>query len=151
MATRGDHVWTDADDDYIRKRWPAGDSTSSIAKALGVSKNAVVGRKKRIGGLDARPTVENFRRHRAPAEAKLVRPIATPPKQTLPPMPIIPLLVETPSRPLESLPRPLPARGTCCWLSGDKPFRHCDKPALFGKPYCEAHCAIAYVRRTVAA
>lgn len=40
----------------------------------------------------------------------------------------------------------------CCWPIGDpgtREFRYCDDPALFGKPYCEDHAKVAYLRRKV--
>ncbi len=38
---------------------------------------------------------------------------------------------------------------TCCWPLGEPGtpgFRFCDDSALQGKPYCEAHAALAYVK-----
>jgi GcrA cell cycle regulator len=42
--------------------------------------------------------------------------------------------------------RPAP---TCCWPIGDpgtKTFRFCDDASLAGKPYCDEHAKLAYVR-----
>jgi len=38
---------------------------------------------------------------------------------------------------------------TCCWPIGEpgtKSFRFCDDASLPGKPYCDAHAKVAYVR-----
>jgi len=49
-------------------------------------------------------------------------------------------------------PRPAPLRlgnATCCWPIGEPGtpgFRFCGAPAIAGKPYCEEHAAVAYVR-----
>jgi GcrA cell cycle regulator len=51
-----------------------------------------------------------------------------------------------------ALPRTVPARfssASCCWPIGEpgKPgFRFCGSSAIAGKPYCEEHAALAYVR-----
>jgi GcrA cell cycle regulator len=37
----------------------------------------------------------------------------------------------------------------CCWPLGEpgtKSFRFCSDPSLPGKPYCEAHASLAYVK-----
>jgi GcrA cell cycle regulator len=38
---------------------------------------------------------------------------------------------------------------TCCWPIGEPgtaSFRFCDAHAVSGKPYCDAHAQIAYVK-----
>ncbi len=42
--------------------------------------------------------------------------------------------------------RPAPA---CCWPIGEpgkRDFHFCDDPSIPGKPYCEEHVKLAYVR-----
>jgi GcrA cell cycle regulator len=47
---------------------------------------------------------------------------------------------------------PAPARRSapsCCWPIGEpgkKDFRFCDDVSVPGKPYCEAHVRLAYVK-----
>jgi GcrA cell cycle regulator len=47
---------------------------------------------------------------------------------------------------------PVPTRRSapsCCWPIGDpgtKAFRFCDDSSLPGKPYCDEHAKLAYVR-----
>jgi GcrA cell cycle regulator len=45
--------------------------------------------------------------------------------------------------------RPLPPPITCSWPLGEpgkKGFQFCGKTCLPGKPYCDEHCKLAYVR-----
>ncbi len=46
-------------------------------------------------------------------------------------------------------PRPFARTVACCWPIGEpgtKSFRFCDGDALLGKPYCQEHAALAYVK-----
>jgi GcrA cell cycle regulator len=47
-------------------------------------------------------------------------------------------------------PKPkLPRTAPCCWPIGEPgtaSFHFCNAAAMTGKPYCEEHAAIAYVR-----
>ncbi|PPQ34988.1 hypothetical protein CCS01_09190 [Rhodopila globiformis] len=70
------------------------------------------------------------------------------------PMPIpsaAPALVQ-PVRPVVAAPPPPPVRRSapaCCWPIGEpgtKNFRFCDEASLPGKPYCDEHARLAYVR-----
>jgi len=77
-----------------------------------------------------------------PAPVIAMRPVALPP-----PAPVI-----TPS-PRVSLPSmPIQTRRStpsCCWPIGEpgtKAFRFCDDASLPGKPYCDEHAKLAYVR-----
>ncbi len=130
----------------LRVLWTEGHSTAEIGRRLNVSKNAVVGKAHRLdlpprpspirrgveGSVSPRPHLP--RRTQGPTlpplassigvPAPALRPITSPPKQTL---------------------RATP----CCWPIGEpgKPsFHFCNVGSLPGKPYCEDHAAIAYVR-----
>lgn len=48
--------WTEERDATLRRRWKAGDSGGDIARALGLTRNAVMGRLGRLGLLGERPT-----------------------------------------------------------------------------------------------
>jgi GcrA cell cycle regulator len=69
-------------------------------------------------------------------------------------MPVLdppPRLAERPAPVLRAIPAPRPgARITpCCWPIGEpgkSSFRFCDVDAIAGKPYCEEHSALAYVK-----
>jgi GcrA cell cycle regulator len=99
----------------------------------------------------------------APAEAVVVEPakIAAPVKEPvieLAPAPIAPPLKIAPApRPVQVAPsrlQPVAARPygrvvTCCWPIGEpgtKTFRFCDDRSEPGKPYCEDHAKLAYVK-----
>jgi len=36
--------------------------------------------------------------------------------------------------------------GMCSWPIGEPGFQFCGAPVIPGKPYCAAHCRVAYVR-----
>jgi GcrA cell cycle regulator len=64
--------------------------------------------------------------------------------------PPAPVLVQ-PVRPMAAPPPPAPRRSApaCCWPIGEpgtKAFRFCDDLSLPGKPYCDEHAKLAYVR-----
>jgi GcrA cell cycle regulator len=47
------------------------------------------------------------------------------------------------------MPRPGARVTPCCWPIGEpgtRSFRFCDVDAIAGKPYCEEHASLAYVR-----
>jgi GcrA cell cycle regulator len=129
----------------LRSLWSEGLSTAEIGRRLNISKNAVVGKAHRLnlpprpspirrGEADSTPRPALPRRAMGPtlaplaasmgAPAPALRPIVSPPKQSY---------------------RATP----CCWPIGEpgKPsFHFCNTGSVPGKPYCEEHAAIAYVR-----
>lgn len=162
--------WADETIERLRKLWDEGLSTAEIGRRLGVSKNAVVGRAHRMN-LPARPSPIRYANGVSPKPPRVKRAATAtlPPlasiqaKLTAPPMAAYaPVQFRAPkppvTRPVE--PRqtiqvaartPPTFRGECCWPIGEpgtKTFRFCSKPALAGCPYCAAHRAIAYVRRS---
>jgi GcrA cell cycle regulator len=47
------------------------------------------------------------------------------------------------------MPRPGARVTPCCWPIGEpgtRSFRFCDVDAIAGKPYCEDHASLAYVK-----
>ncbi len=72
----------------------------------------------------------------------------------LAPMPVEPprpVAAERPAPALRAvcLPRPGARVTPCCWPIGEpgtKSFRFCDVDAIAGKPYCDEHASLAYVR-----
>ena len=105
------HEWTTERVDQLTKLWGTGLSASEIGRKLGITKNAVVGKVRRL----------NLAMRRAPAVPKTLPNIVT----------------------LERL-----KSTQCSWPEGEPgedSFRFCGKLAVPGKPYCEAHCKIAYV------
>jgi len=83
-----------------------------------------------------------------PPRPVVARPIAPPP----PPRPIIAAprpVISAPPRPVSAPPRPYGRIVTCCWPIGEpgtRDFHFCDVPSEPGRPYCEDHVRVAYVR-----
>ncbi len=76
-----------------------------------------------------------------PAPAIVMRPAALPPAPVITASP----RVIMPSMPIQAR-RSTPS---CCWPIGEpgtKAFRFCDDASLPGKPYCDEHAKLAYVR-----
>jgi GcrA cell cycle regulator len=79
----------------------------------------------------------------------MARPIVTPPPVPRPiviaPRPV----AMPPPRPVAVAPRPYGRVVTCCWPLGEpgtREFRFCDVPSEPGRPYCEDHVKVAYVK-----
>lgn len=144
-------TWTDERVAELMRLWEAGRSASEIGRLLGVSKNSVVGKAHRMK-LKARPspikrgTSPQVRR---PAVASMPKPVAQAPSAPK----------QAPARPAAAAPAPRPARRvarsagkgpSCLWPigdPGDQDFHFCGEPAVPGKPYCDEHCARAYIVR----
>jgi GcrA cell cycle regulator len=137
-------IWPEADA-QLTALWLAGIATAEIGRALGVSKNAAVGRAHRLD-LPSRPSPTARRNPLVPPKAR--RPLRQ--KITLPP------LAPEPAPPLEPAAPPSTrqrdnvttrqapsapiGRGLCQW-----PSERCDAPVVRGKPYCLEHCLRAFV------
>lgn len=111
--------WSEQRVEMLKSLWLKGRTASQIAEDLGdVTRNAVIGKVHRLG-LKSRPSP--IRRDRAPA-----------------PVP----------KPVESRPRRVTER-ECHWPIGhprESGFHFCGAPAEQDRPYCAAHCAMAYRR-----
>nr|WP_294520923.1 GcrA family cell cycle regulator [uncultured Rhodopila sp.] len=100
-----------------------------------------------------------------PAAPRPVAPAAPPqaasasniqPLRAVPPAPARPVAAPAPApvappRPVAASPSCQPRRSAaaCCWPIGEpgtKTFRFCDDSSLPGKPYCDEHAKLAYVR-----
>ncbi|OYV34432.1 MAG: GcrA cell cycle regulator [Acidocella sp. 20-61-6] len=129
----------------LRTLWADGLSTAEIGRRLNISKNAVVGKAHRLN-LPPRPSP--IRRHdgqtapRAAAPKRAQGPTLPPLSAAMnPPMPALRAIMPSPKHSQRATP--------CCWPIGEpgKPsFHFCNASAVAGKPYCEEHAAIAYVR-----
>jgi GcrA cell cycle regulator len=169
-------VWDDETIRLLRDLWSQGHSTAEIGRRLGVSKNAIVGKAHRldldarpspIRRDVVKPATERpspYPRMAGPtlpplASAKAlsttpvlsnVQPFRAGP--TLAPRPVAPAPVAAlVARPLNP-PAPIQSRRSapsCCWPIGEpgtKTFRFCDDTSVPGKPYCDEHARLAYVR-----
>jgi len=111
MNMQPNHEWTTERVEELTRLWATGLSASEIGRKLGITKNAVVGKVRRL----------DLAMRRAPALPKRKPNIVT----------------------LDRL-----KANQCSWPEGepgDSDFRFCGIPAVMGKPYCEKHCAMAYV------
>lgn len=141
-------TWTEERVAELMRLWEAGRSASEIGRLLGVSKNSVVGKAHRMK-LKARPSpikrgaTPQVRRAAAPAPKPVAQPAA----------------VARQAQAKSVAPAPRPARPAarangkgpaCLWPigdPGDQDFHFCGEPAVPGKPYCDEHCARAYIVR----
>ena len=124
--------------------WEEGLPTSEIGRRLGVTKNAVVGKVHRLG-LKKRqsPIRQSTSTSAQPKKAKVVAPRSSAEASDSP-------VVRKVVRPtgevvrLEEL-----TSSMCCWPEGEpgtEDFHFCGLPSVAEKPYCEDHCARAYVK-----
>jgi GcrA cell cycle regulator len=135
-AADADRPWP-ARDEELRARWAGGDSASVIAAAMGLTKNAVVGRAHRMG-LPARPSP--IIRDGVVRETVSVRVARNAVFGNI--VPVAKVKIE-PAAPVMRKGRSEP----CCFPSGEpgKPdFRYCEAPSVPGRPYCAAHTQLAY-------
>ena len=144
--------WTDEIIARLRALWAEGHSTAEIGRRMSISKNAVVGKAHRLQ-LTARPSPirRGDEAPRRPAQARRPPPPPTPSEP--PHRRLADRLEERPAPPPLRAVAPAArsaARSTpCCWPIGEPgspDFRFCDEPAIAGKPYCEAHAQLAYVK-----
>lgn len=143
-------TWTDERVAELMRLWEAGRSASEIGRLLGVSKNSVVGKAHRMK-LKARPSP--IKRGSAPQVRRVAVAHAAKPAVQAP-------AVQKPMERRVAAPAPRPARPVarasgkgpnCLWPigdPGDQDFHFCGAPAVPGKPYCDEHCARAYIVRT---
>ncbi len=135
-------TWTPERIEELTKLWDTGYSASHIGKLLGVSKNAVVGKAHRLK-LPSRPSPIRS----GPAVPRLKTP--TPPKSSRPALEVVAKPVV--ARPARSTRRRTTNGAGCLWPIGDPgepDFHFCGDAEVPGKPYCEAHCAKAYIVKT---
>ena len=136
--------WTNEQVEELKRLWSEGLTTGEIGKALGVSKNAVVGKAHRLG-LQGRPSPI-----RRPEDEP-----AVPAEPETPP----PVAGKAPRRTSKAAKKAAATKekrftvndlvsSSCRWPIGDpkdEDFHFCGKEALPDKPYCAEHAAIAYV------
>lgn len=151
--------WTEDAITRLRALWAEGLSTAEIGRRMGISKNAVVGKAHRLN-LSARPSpIRRVLGQAAAPRPPRAAPTRAPERPTFAPHPFSVVGAVTPPRPA---PQPRPAapppaprpqvrlsNAACCWPLGEpgKPgFTFCGSRALAGKPYCEDHASLAYVR-----
>ena len=120
-------IWTDEMTRQLKDLWAEGISASAIGREIGVSKNSVIGKSRRLG-LEARPSPI------VPAGKKNPRTARPKPREKARISDVIQLTSQM-----------------CRWPFGnpdEDDFYFCGKSVVPGKPYCEEHCAIAYVAKS---
>jgi GcrA cell cycle regulator len=148
--------WTDERISLLKQLWGQGMTASQIAERLGgVSRNAVIGKAHRLG-LSARPSPIRGGASTGPRPARRRSSAgsAAPPATT----PAASAEARTAPRIEPPAPKPTPRRSAtagasraCMWPVGDpkdQNFHFCEEPAEAGRPYCSAHCAQAYQKRS---
>ncbi len=143
--------WTDEQVEELKKLWDQGLTTGEIGKALGVSKNAVVGKAHRLK-LDSRPSPirrgEDEPQPEQPATAPVEREKAAEVKKTVDAKPA-PAKKSADKKEKKKLFTVNDLTMTSCrWPIGDPKdadFHFCGKQALPDKPYCAEHAEMAYV------
>ena len=138
--------WTDEQVEELKRLWDKGLTTGEIGKALGVSKNAVVGKAHRLG-LNSRPSP--IRRGDDDADASTAASAEAPSSSKK--------KKASKSEPAKKNQEKEKKKlftvndltsSSCRWPIGDpkdEDFHFCGKEALPDKPYCAEHAAIAYV------
>lgn len=139
--------WTPDRIKFLIALWDEGLPTSEIGRRLGVTKNAVVGKvhrlglKKRASPIRQMPSAGTVQPRRVKAEAKAPAAEAAEAAAPAAPTPVMP---SGDAVKLEELTSTM-----CCWPEGEPgtpEFHFCGRPAVAEKPYCEGHCARAYVK-----
>jgi len=137
-------TWTDERIHELTRLWDSGHSASHIGKLLGTSKNAVIGKAHRLK-LPARPSP--IRAERAiPRPRKPV--LQRPPQTVVKSPPTLEVVPKAEARPEPRRIKRSSGGPSCLWPigdPGDPSFHFCGDAAVAGKPYCDAHCAKAYI------
>ena len=177
MMARTPKFWTDERIQHLRTLWAEGHSTEAIGRKMGISKNAVVGKAHRLN-LPARPSPIKRQTPRPPSIPRQGRKPSLPALQVLgtsftassspvrvqsispqaeitrpAPRPVLPVREKARPTPAPEQDRRSSRVATCCWPIGEpgRPgFGFCGQPvAAPNRPYCDDHCDLAYVKKTV--
>ncbi len=133
-------TWTTERVAELTRLWDTGRSASEIGKMLGVSKNSVVGKAHRLK-LPGRPS---------PIKQTGTKKIRTKPTLASPRPASMPVQAAPPPPPPRAAPRRSGKGPNCLWPigdPGDADFHFCGDSAVPGKPYCDEHCARAYINK----
>ena len=137
--------WTDEQVEELKRLWDKGLTTGEIGKALGVSKNAVVGKAHRLG-LNSRPSpIRRGDEDKAISTEALTQSTPSDKKKAIKGT----AAKKTAEKEKNKLFTVNDLTSSSCrWPIGDpkdEDFHFCGKEALPDKPYCAEHAAIAYV------
>ena len=141
--------WTDESVEQLRQMWAQGLTANEIAKNLGVTKNAIVGKVHRLC-LTARPSPIKSKENEG-EEAELPS-VETTVKQTAENVPEEKI---SPAKPASKVCKDINIKlvdldsHTCRWPIGDPrddDFCFCGKKVRTGQTYCDEHSQMAYVK-----
>ena len=173
MNYRSDHPERKQQDATIRRMWGEGETAKVIAAAVGITRNAVIGRAHRMG-LPGRPSPIPSRKQPPPAMVSSRPAPATPPLRPKPTAltadQMVPTVEPSATRVVKVTPRDGDAYcgyGPTCrfplWAGGET-IEHARRDPLYGRfctaardlsrggsPYCAAHRARCYTTRTAVA
>jgi hypothetical protein len=141
--------WTPEQNDEFRRLWAEGKSATVIAEIFGTTRNAVLGKRKRMG-LPHRETLESGIRPRGPDTKPRAPKMERIPRERVmrfKPAPFIPRLVDLPEPSAEFRCdfRDLDREKQCHFPHGDENFQFCGHPKTRG-PYCDYHAALCWRR-----
>jgi GcrA cell cycle regulator len=147
--------WTAATIERLEAWWNEGLSAAEIARRLHTTRNAVIGKARRLG-LPARPSpIVRTSPKPPPVNPRKPRrvPIAAAVASFLAP-PVVPTAVLTaPPPPPPPPPPPMSARRGCAWPLWDDQERatqrFCDATLVPGHSWCARHLAVVQGRRVV--
>lgn len=139
--TNGEVSWTDDKIQRLRDLDGRGIAASEIGRQLGFTRNAVLGKRTRLG-LEKRPTPIRARTI-IPAQTVLQFPEPRPLPQKPLPVSLVPLWA----------PMPIPKSRVCEWIDGHdrKTWAQCTSPSSGGTSWCSEHRKICIVQRKKAA
>jgi GcrA cell cycle regulator len=130
--------WTQTKEKLLKAMWGKGSSAREIGNKVGATRNAVIGKARRLE-LEAREP-ENFVTKTKKAPVKKVAPPPPPPRPTTPGVKYLPR--GNASDLLMSL-----SADNCRWPDGDPAgddFTFCAGKKQGSSPYCKIHSEIAY-------
>lgn len=129
-------TWTDERVSRLCKMWLGWYTSEDIAKEMGLSRNAVVGKIHRLGltrdGMDSDIVEARRQRHREHCRRSWAA------KRGLKLKPLPKVIGPAPVAGKKTLMELGPKE--CRWPYGDGPFLFCAETAIEGKSYCAAHC-----------
>jgi hypothetical protein len=148
------HDWTKKRIALLSEMWMSGYSSGECARRLCVSRNAAIGKLRRLGLLGRdRPQLPIMARrvniqlptdfptviNRPPKMRPNTRPLPPPEPYQAPPPPPLPPIGRFSLLDLRA--------GHCRWPNGERPdYRFCGAPQLFDSSYCAEHHALAHNR-----
>jgi GcrA cell cycle regulator len=141
------HEWADETTERLRAMWLAGATTRVIGAELGVSRNAVVGKARRLD-LPPRPNPKGVRRG-GELPPPRPRPQPSPPRPRLEPQQKCAMGRRPPAPPPPAPPQPPAAPPSdvrqCMYpISDGRPWRFCGAPCVPNRVYCAEHVALCY-------